>query len=135
MTFEQLLSLVRECPPGTLIPTTVVADALGNHSPSQSPDANIVALLPAQSWRENLWAVPAETRLGIDQLCEAISRKRSWCYRHTSRKSDLPRIPHRKLDGQLVFVAGEIRTWIQRNEIIVERGAQPMHLLELRKDA
>ena len=67
------------------------------------------------TWRERLWLVPSETRLGVAELCEALDRSQSWAYRRTGPKADEP-LPHRLLDGQLVFVAGEIRHWIREHE-------------------
>ena len=66
------------------------------------------------TWRERLWFVPAETRLGVAELCEALNRSSSWAYRRTGNAEDP--LPHRLLDGQLVFVAGEIRHWIRTHE-------------------
>ena len=67
------------------------------------------------TWRERLWLVPSETRLGVHEVCEALDRSSSWLYRHTGPKAEDP-LPHRLLDGQLVFVAGEIRHWIREHE-------------------
>lgn len=64
------------------------------------------------SWRERLWACPAETRLGVLDLAEALGRSKGFVYRLTRSKD----IPHRKLDGELVFRAGDIREWVQRRE-------------------
>ena len=67
------------------------------------------------TWRERLWLVPSETRLGVHEVCEALDRSSSWLYRHTGPKAEDP-LPHRLLDGHLVFVAGEIRHWIREHE-------------------
>ena len=67
------------------------------------------------TWRERLWLVPAETRLGVAEVCEALDRSPSWAYRHTGPKAQDP-LPHRLLDGQLVFLCGEIRHWIREHE-------------------
>ena len=67
------------------------------------------------TWRERLWLVPSETRLGAHEVCEALARSSWWLYRHTGPKAGDP-LPHRLLDGQLVFVAGEIRHWIREHE-------------------
>lgn len=53
----------------------------------------------------------------------------SWLYRHTSKKSTTgdggySRIPHRKLEGDVVFVVGEMREWVRHNEDVVQ-GDQP----------
>lgn len=71
------------------------------------------------TWRERLWTVPPETRIGVTELIEATGRSRDWCYRHTSPKAGDDRIPHRKLDGELVFVVGELREWIRRREDVI----------------
>lgn len=72
------------------------------------------------SWRERLWACHAETRLGVEELCEALGRSKAFVYRHTRAKT----IPHRRLDGELVFVAGEIRAWLSdQEETVVGRRA------------
>ena len=72
------------------------------------------------TWRERLWLVPSETRLGVHEVCEALARSPSWLYRHTSpkalSKADVAPIPHRKLEGELTFVVGELRTWVRDNE-------------------
>ena len=71
-------------------------------------------------WPALLWITPAETRLGVHEVCEALGRSSSWLYRHTSakalKKSRLSPIPHRKLEGELVFLVGELRTWIRDTE-------------------
>ncbi len=67
------------------------------------------------TWRERLWLVPAETRLGVHEVCEALDRSQSWAYRRTGAKAKDP-LPHRLMDGQLVFTAGELRTWIRQHE-------------------
>src|SRR5712692_5799824 len=74
------------------------------------------------SWRERLWLVPPDTRLGVAELLEALGRTRSWLYRHTGPNSPGSRIPHRKLDGELLFLAGEIRQWQSETEQVVVRG-------------
>lgn len=82
-----------------------------------------------RSWQERLWTAPAETRLTVADVCEALGRPKSWAYRHTSPASGLPRIPHRKLDGELVFLAGELREWIKSHEDIVVKhvNVTPIH--------
>jgi hypothetical protein len=77
------------------------------------------AVTPSASWPERLWTVPAETRMSTEDVAEAVRRTKSWVYRHTSPASGLPQLPHRKLDGELLFVAGEVRTWIHEHEEII----------------
>ncbi|MEQ1856167.1 MAG: hypothetical protein ABL963_06850 [Longimicrobiales bacterium] len=72
-------------------------------------------------WSVLLWTVDAETRIGRNELLEAVGRPVSWLYRHTGQKSS-DRIPHRRMDGHLVFVVGEVRRWLREREEIVEAG-------------
>lgn len=75
----------------------------------------------AASWRERLWTVPAETRLGLEEVCEAIGRSPSWIYHRTSAKAE-NLLLYRKLDGTLVFTAGEVRAWSRGQEEVVHAG-------------
>lgn len=69
------------------------------------------------TWRERLWLVPSETRLGVGDVAEALARSKSWVYKRTMVTAE-DRLPHRKLDGELQFCAGELRTWIREHEEI-----------------
>ena len=57
-------------------------------------------------------------------MAEALGRPKSFVYARTGAKADDP-IPHRKLEGSLVFTAGEVRAWIRDQEEVVHGG--PMH--------
>lgn len=92
----------------------------------EMPDSDVpaeVRKLPTEAesatWRERLWTAPAETRIGTYEVAEALGRPVSWIYRHTSRKSGYALLPVRKLDGELVFVVGEIRAWIRDHEEVI----------------
>lgn len=114
-----LLQWLQAAPPGTMISTASLVEILGappSADPEPSPDR-----LPL-TWREKVWVVPAETRLGVREVAEAIGRPMSWVYRRTGEKSDKSPLPHRKLDGELVFVAGELRAWIEGHEAVVVPG-------------
>jgi predicted DNA-binding transcriptional regulator AlpA len=89
---------------------------------SASDSGLLDAARQPSSWRERLWQVLPDTRLGVAELLEALGRNRSWLYRHTGPKSVHARIPHRKLDGELVFVAGELREWILEHEVTIVPG-------------
>ena len=114
-----LLAWLREAPPGTSLDATLIAEKLEGmvDAPVREP---VDAREP--TWREKLWTVPPETRMGRDELLEAVGRSANWLYRHTSAKSECSRIPHRKLDGELVFVVGEVREWLCEHEEIVVQG-------------
>lgn len=113
--------------PGSLIPREAVLalfeDAGEDVESVSTPEPEPA---PEPTWRALLWTVPAETRLGVNELSEALGRSRDWIYRQVSawkksghekvEKAPGERLPHRRLSGELVFTAGEIRTWIRTNE-------------------
>lgn len=110
---EQLRRIVRE----------EVREALSENLPEPSPEP-----VEPTSWGERLWTVPAETRLGVQELSEALDRPKSFVYKATSSDE----IPHRKMSGSLVFVAGEIRGWIRETEEVEVAGSEARErLLEL----
>jgi len=116
----QLLEQFRGLPRGTLVPVEAVLDAL-SASGAAPTRAETVAPTEAQSWRVLLWTAPAETRIGRAELLEAVGRPKSWLYRHSAAKAEHP-IPHRKFDGELVFLVGEVRAWLMAQEEIVRAG-------------
>ena len=115
-TFRTLSELKLWCqaaPPGTHVDAEWLAQCLESVEPVPAPPALMVE--PSEpTWRERLWTVPSETRLGVVEVAEAVNRAKSWVYSRTGTAEDP--IPHRKLDGTLVFTAGEIRTWIRDSE-------------------
>ena len=74
------------------------------------------------NWREKLWSVPPETRLDAEQAAEAAGLSKSRLYKLTSAEE----IPFRKLAGGLVFVAGELRTWLRERESVEVEGRMEM---------
>ena len=81
--------------------------------PAEAPPASSAAApVPPLSWRERLWSCPPETRLGVRELAEALGRPRSFVYRAARRG-----LPHRKLAGELTFIAGEVRRWVTEHEV------------------
>lgn len=126
-----LLERLRGLPLGTLVPAEAILDELANDAGSLNiaaqgkanalpPEIDVPENAP-QSWRTLLWTAPAECRIGREELAEAVGRPRSWVYRHTQAKAER-RIPHRKLDGELVFLVGEVRQWLKDQEEIVQAG-------------
>lgn len=106
---------LRAAPAGTTIPASEVAARL-----EAAPQLDRSIPSPrAETWREKLWTVASETRLGVAELSEAIGRSADYVYRHTAPNGTVARIPHRKLDGALIFTAGELRGWIERSEVRV----------------
>jgi hypothetical protein len=76
-----------------------------------------------QTWRERLWTCPADTRLDVRALAEAVDRSADWVYRAIDPKRSAARgrdpLPCQKLDGVLVFSAGAVRGWLQASECVV----------------
>lgn len=119
-----LLSWLRAAPPGTSVPAATLAEMLdvGNTEPANTTTPTDPAAPATWTWRERLWTVPAETRLTTREALEALGRSRSWMYGHLAEERGAARLPHRKLDGELVFTAGELRAWIRHQEEVQHAG-------------
>ena len=115
-------------PVGTQLPAASLLEAVDKAlegDPAEVPATPSAEGAPhvALDWRALLWLVPAETRIGVHELAEALGRSPSWIYRRTSTKAaekigcDL--LPFRKLEGELQFVVGEVRSWIRDHEEVV----------------
>lgn len=122
-TLDEVIAWLRSAPAGTLIPARTLAEMIERviEAAPQEPRAEVAYSDSQGSWREHLWAAPSETRLGVAELCQALGKTKSWVYARTQfggkkAKDRFERLPHRKLGGALVFVAGEIRTWIRERE-------------------
>lgn len=133
VTMSDLVTWLQSCPPGVTIPAQWLLEFLKDavRAPDIQPAG--VPVVEELNWKEKLWIAPRETRMGVTELCEAFGKSRDWVYRYTSERAAARRIaggkpadrlPHRKLDGCLVFVVGEIREWIRgREELVVgQRG-------------
>lgn len=73
---------------------------------------------PVPTWRERLWVVPADTRIGVVELADALSVSKSWIYARTRQEAE-DSLPCRKLGDSLYFRVGEIRTWIREHEEVM----------------
>lgn len=103
-----------------------VLEAEGVEEPGEDRP-QMVQESPPWTWQERLWVCPAETRLGTEELAEALGVAKGWIYARTAKAAEDP-LPHRRLDGSLHFVVGEVRAWLkQREEILV---AGPMESME-----
>ena len=109
-----VLDWLRRAPAGTMLDAARIRDVLEQAAPATTPSPPTMPVQP--TWRERLWTAPAETRIGVAELAEALGRPRSWVYRRTAPNGQRAPLPHRKLDGELVFVVGEIRDWLQEHE-------------------
>ena len=121
----ELRDWLASAPLGTQLPAAslleAVDEALGDEQAKEPSNGVPESALPLSlNWRAQLWLVPAETRLGVRELAEALSRSPSWIYRRTSvkaaEKTGCDLLPFRKLEGELQFVVGEIRSWIREHE-------------------
>ena len=87
------------------------------------------------SERENLW-LTAKGLLSADaysamwlryaedmpvrEVAGALDKSQSWIYKRTTEASDPEeRLPARRAHGQVVFTAGELRTWLRAHEQVI----------------
>jgi predicted DNA-binding transcriptional regulator AlpA len=126
MSPEELLDWLAKAPAGTLLDVVAVRAFL-EHLGHQAHASSAAAAPVETTWRERLWTAPAETRIGVRELAEAVGRTRSWVYRRTAPNGQRAPLPHRKLDGELVFVVGQIRTWLQGHESDIVPLIRPPH--------
>ncbi len=67
------------------------------------------------SWRERLWSCDPKTRLYLDEVADALGKSRPAIRALIARHG----LPCRKRHGEYVFVVGEVRAWLERNEAII----------------
>jgi predicted DNA-binding transcriptional regulator AlpA len=126
---ERLRRLLEALPPdgSVTLPASRLSEWLEEDAlPVMAPDLKVVPGEPEvepapETWRERIWRVPSETRLGVREVAEAVGRSKSWVYKRTQAAAEDP-IPHRKLDGELMFAAGEVRAWIRAREDVLVAG-------------
>lgn len=116
---REIRAWLAAAPPGTLVEAQALALALAGVDELDLEEGRATRTEHAPCWRERLWTAPADTRIGVGELCEALGRTKSWVWRHTGPRSPAPRLPHRKLDGELVFVVGEVCAWLREHERII----------------
>ena len=119
-SIKDLRRWVATSPPGTMVSTEALAEMLDVLDAEPAPEMAKDTSSPLP-WTLLLWQADPETRIGRDELLEAIGRSESWLYRHTGPKAK-HRIPHRKLDGELIFLVGEVRRWLRDREEIIVAG-------------
>jgi hypothetical protein len=116
-SLSDALAWLAAAPEGTSLSAAAVYGLLQPLAAGISAPVSTPPTPPAETWRERLWTVPVDTRLGVREVAEAIGRPKSWVYRRTSAASGKALLPFRRLDGELVFTAGELRAWLKRHEI------------------
>jgi predicted DNA-binding transcriptional regulator AlpA len=109
------------------LPVSTIREWLASESPREAIDVAAVGAVQVDTWRARLWLVDPSTRLGVREAAEALGRPRSFIYRHTTAKcASAERLPCRRLNGELVFVAGELRTWLEQHEEIINRAPRAL---------
>ena len=118
--FRSWLEDLAEC--GATLPAAAVLERCPDFE--ETPATALV--VPVETtWRERLWFAPSEARLNAHEVAEALGRSASWVYKRTgtTRRDDDPApLPCRRMDGSLVFLAGELRAWIRDHEESVIEG-------------
>jgi predicted DNA-binding transcriptional regulator AlpA len=108
------LRLVAEAAPaGAFVPVQreLLLDLVAaGHGPA------LVAPTTGATWRERLWTCPDDARLRVQDVAEALGRPRSYVYRAVAARRGVHRLPASRLSGELVFVAGTVRAWLEREE-------------------
>ena len=120
-TLFELRQWAAKAPPGTMLSADVLVEMLDDVIEVEPTIEQAKDTVPPLPWTHLFWTADPETRIGRTELLEALNRPASWAYRHTGSKAE-NRIPHRKLDGELVFVVGEVRRWLREREEIVIAG-------------
>ena len=125
-TITDVVAWLERLPDGALIPPACVVKRLrgaaalfDGSGATELPESERP---PPDCWRERLWTSHPDTRLSAGQAREALGKSQDALYKLTARG----RIPHRKMDGSLVFVASELRAWITANEEQIVKAAVPL---------
>lgn len=128
-TLAELHWWATEAPEGTTIAVSALARLLEGlesrgerHGKEPEPGSMKLLEVEPEPWRSRLWSVPAETRLSVDEVAEAVGRSKHWVYRATAEGKGRERLPARKLDGRLEITAGELRAWIRDREEVLHGG-------------
>ncbi len=125
-SLPDVLALWAQLPPDTMLSAAAVVATLAPLVDAE-PEAAAppVTVNATPTWATLLWIVPSETRLGRAEACEALGRSESWLYKHTAAKGQQDastRLPCRRLDGELTFLAGELRAWLRAHEETIAGG-------------
>lgn len=108
-----------------MLPVDTLSEWMEEDGPSPAPAPAPEANTEHSTWRERLWSVPAETRMTAAEVAEALGKSRSWVYGHakapTGNKDEVV-LPFRKLGHDTLFLAGEIREWIETSEVVMSNS-------------
>src|SRR5690242_9751364 len=90
VTLASVRDWLRRAPTGTVVPAAAVLellDAIGPLKP-ETP-----ALEYRMNWRERIWLVPDETRLGVEECAEVFGEDKTWVWQRTSTATGKRRLP------------------------------------------
>jgi hypothetical protein len=129
---DRLRAIVAPLPTGAAV--TLPADALREWldaydvEPAAEQPATPACADP-DTWRTRLWTCPPDTRLGVREVAEALDRSPDFVYRCVSQKRSAEKgrdpLPCSRFDGELVFVAADVRRWLQASEAVVNPARRP----------
>jgi predicted DNA-binding transcriptional regulator AlpA len=109
---------LNDFPKGTLLTVDAIRDLVAQ-IPGGPPLIAVEDTTHTMTWRERLWTVPQDTRIGSVELAQALGKSRSWVYHRTQVHSAHIPLPHRRIDnGQLEFVVREIRLWLTQVDVV-----------------
>lgn len=79
------------------------------------------------SLHARFWTLPAQTRLTTQQVAEVCGKTRSWVFKQIDARRTKNPLPYRREGSgarhRLIFLAGELRSWLQERELVVRRGS------------
>ncbi len=116
----EIVEWLQAAPEGTLVRADAIAERLvayDKRSPVIEAPRAIAHDGGSTPLLDRFWRLPADTRLGVKQLVEALGKPRSWIYRRTGSQSDLPKLPHKRDGSRLVFVVGEVKQYLNDHEV------------------
>jgi predicted DNA-binding transcriptional regulator AlpA len=100
---DKLMAALRECLAEAGAPTVVT----------------VTATVTSTGWTpERLWDAPAATRLDARDLAASLGVTPAAVYKWVKRDGMPAR---RRPDSSLVFLAGDVRTWLEERETVVNR--------------
>lgn len=122
MTLTNHVRAIVDALPSTASVSLPVADLRTWLDEDPAPTLAVVPCEP-ESWRTRFWTCPAETRIDVTELAEAMNRSPDWVYRAVSVKQAAEHgrdpLPCNKLDGSLQFTVGAVRVWLNASEQVV----------------
>lgn len=124
MTLADVVRWLEQAPPGTTVPATAMLELLRDADAETAP---AIAPDPANAAPLSIWTCDPELRFGVKELASAIGRSASWIYHRTQEGvADRDRLPHKRQDATLIFVAGEVRAYLLEHEQRIVKPTTPV---------